>query len=154
MIWRRLRRGRKSDSLRNGWKSPTGRRKRMPHMEHWAKFKPDERLVADFDHWLIVIRPKQVTLGSCVFLLKRPATGLGDLSPSEASELPSVAAWFEERLKRVFEAEKFNYVAAMMKDPYVHFHAFPRYSAAREFAGRKWEDHAWPAVVRFEDVDS
>ena len=120
--------------------------------DHWKKFEPDRRLVKEFDNWLVVQRARQVTLGSCVLLLKRPVSGLGEAEPSELAELASVAAWFEIRTRALYEAERFNYVAAMMKDPYLHFHAFPRYSAARQAYGHTWEDAAWPKVASFEQV--
>ena len=123
-------------------------------LEHWKKFRPSDLTVREFEHWLVVVRAKQVTLGSTVFLLKRPVEALGGLEATEAAELPSVAGWFEERVRNLYTAERFNYVAAMMKDPYVHFHAFPRYGSQRERYGMGWSDDAWPKVIEFRDVDT
>lgn len=118
----------------------------------YDKFQPERLTIKEFDHWLITVRTKQVTLGAVVFLLKRLEPSLGGLNSAEAEELPSVARWFEESAARLFGAEKFNYIAAMMKDPLVHFHALPRYSQERMFGGRSWADKFWPKVATLEDV--
>lgn len=124
----------------------------MSDLSHWAKFRPESLSIKEFASWIVVPRPKQVTVGSCVFLLKRPAPGLAELTTDELAELPTVAAWFESAVREEFAAEKFNYIAAMMKDPYFHLHAIPRYSAWRQFAGRQWEDENWPELVQFAPV--
>ncbi len=116
------------------------------------KFQPERLTVKEFDHWLVTVRTKQVTLGAVVLLLKRIEPSLSGLSPSEASELPQVAKWFEDSASRLFGAEKFNYIAAMMKDPVVHFHALPRYSQEKTFGGKSWTDKFWPKVATLEDV--
>jgi diadenosine tetraphosphate (Ap4A) HIT family hydrolase len=118
----------------------------------YDKFQPERLTVKEFDHWLVTVRTRQVTLGAVVFLLKRTEPSLAGLEPSEASELPQVAKWFEDAASRLFGAEKFNYIAAMMKDPLVHFHALPRYSQEKMFGGRGWTDKFWPKVATLEDV--
>jgi diadenosine tetraphosphate (Ap4A) HIT family hydrolase len=123
-------------------------------LEHWAKFRPSELNCHEFPRWLVVVRQKQVTLGDCVFLAKRPAQSLGEMEADELAELADVAAWFESATKHLFGAERFNYVAAMMKDPYVHFHAFPRYSTAVNRYRAEWRDEAWPRAIEFTDVDT
>ncbi|MFD4636576.1 HIT family protein [Lentzea sp. NPDC058436] len=126
----------------------------MTALEHWKKFRPAELTVREFDHWLVVVRGKQVTLGSVVFLPKRAIPALGEMSHDESAEMPTVARWFERVTKELYGAERFNYVAAMMKDPFVHFHAFPRYSSARSAHDIEWRDEAWPRVIEFKDVDT
>ncbi len=126
----------------------------MSDMSHWSKFEPESRAVFDTTHWLVVVRGKQITLGACVFLLRRPVESLSEVTPDELSELPSLAAWFESQTKNLWNAERFNYISAMMKDPYVHFHAIPRYSGERSFNGRTWTDEDWPKVAGFRDVDT
>ncbi|MEA3075689.1 MAG: hypothetical protein QOF60_597 [Actinomycetota bacterium] len=108
----------------------------------------------DFPHWLVVTRSKQVTLGASLFLLKRPVPSFGEVAAEELAELAAVAGWFEEAVIEAFGAERFNYIAAMMKDPWFHFHAIPRYSGPREFEGREWIDQDWPAVATFRDVQT
>jgi diadenosine tetraphosphate (Ap4A) HIT family hydrolase len=116
------------------------------------KFQPIILSVKEFDNWLVTVRTKQITLGAVVFLLKRPEPSLAGLNASEASEFPHVARWFEESAASLFNAQKFNYIAAMMKDPVVHFHALPRYSEERTFGGKQWIDKFWPKVATLEDV--
>lgn len=125
----------------------------MEDYKIWEKFKIEKRLVKEFKHWLVVVRGKQVTLGACVFLLKRGASGLGELTASEAEEFVKAVSWYEEKVKSVYGAERFNYVVAMMKDPYVHYHAFPRYSKQIEIYNETWNDEAWPKVIEFKDVE-
>jgi diadenosine tetraphosphate (Ap4A) HIT family hydrolase len=116
------------------------------------KFQPQRLKIKEFDHWLITVRTKQVTLGATVLLLKRTEPSLAGLEPSEALELPQVIKWFENAATHLFSAEKFNYIAAMMKDPIVHFHALPRYSQEKIFGGKSWTDKFWPKVATLEDA--
>ena len=105
-----------------------------------------------FDHWILALREEQVTLGSCVSLLRRPAPSLGELHREEAAELPAVAAAFESAARQLFDAERFNYIAAMMRDRFVHFHALPRYSGPRAFSGEEWLDEEWPKAATLRPV--
>jgi diadenosine tetraphosphate (Ap4A) HIT family hydrolase len=118
------------------------------------KFQPDRLKIKEFDHWLITVRTKQVTLGSVVIILKRSEMTLAGLSDEEATELPKAIQWFENSATRLFNAEKFNYIAAMMKDPLVHFHALPRYSKEQFFADKLWVDKFYPKVATLEDVST
>lgn len=117
--------------------------------EHWHNFNVDDLLVREFDHWMIVVRQKQVTLGATVFLLKRPIESFAAATPSELGEIAEVVSFFESRTAGLWDAERFNYVAAMMKDPFVHIHAFPRYSGPRLAYSREWNDSDWPRIVNF-----
>lgn len=120
----------------------------------WERFKPAERLVKEFSNWLIVVRPGQVTLGDCVLLLKRPVQSFGEMTSDEATEFTDVVSWYENAARSAFNAERFNYVAAMMKDPYAHFHAFPRYSTEQTKFGVVWKDELWPKAIEFKTVDT
>ncbi len=122
-------------------------------MEFMSKFKPDENTIKEFENWIVVIREKQVTLGACVILLKRQVSSLSEMTESEAGELPKVINWYEKKCQNCYGAEKFNYVVAMMKDNFVHYHAFPRYSFVINKYEKEWEDRDWPKVVNFRDVD-
>lgn len=122
-------------------------------MEFMSKFKPDVNNIKEFENWIIVIREKQVTLGACVIILKRQINSLSEMTAEEASEFPMVVQWFEKKCRKCFGSEKYNYVVAMMKDNFVHYHAFPRYSSIVEKYGLKWEDVDWPKVVNFRSVN-
>ena len=43
-----------------------------------------ETLVAEFDHWLVLFRPAQPTLGSLVLAAKGDATAFGDLEDANS----------------------------------------------------------------------
>jgi diadenosine tetraphosphate (Ap4A) HIT family hydrolase len=121
---------------------------------HWDRFDLPTTQFAETDHWLLAVRKRQVTLGSSVLLLKRPIPSLGSLAPDEAADLPAAVSQFEQRTRDLFAAERFNYLVAMMKDPYVHLHAFPRYSSTRMFAGHEYRDDAWPRAIELQDVET
>ena len=116
------------------------------------KFNPANNTVKEFEHWIVTLREKQVTLGACIITLKRNAASMSDVNEVEAAELTRVFSWYESKMKILFGAEKFNYVVAMMKDNFVHYHAFPRYSIPIDKYDIQWSDHDWPKVVTFRNV--
>lgn len=124
----------------------------LSELSFMNKFDPANNAVKEFKHWIVTLREKQVTLGACIFTLKRNAANMSDVNEDEATELMSVFSWYEARMRTLFGAEKFNYVVAMMKDNFVHYHAFPRYSAPVDKYGIQWIDHDWPKVVAFKNV--
>jgi len=48
-----------------------------------AKFGHPATLIAEYDHWVVLLRPAQPTLGALVLAAKSNATAFGDL-PAEA----------------------------------------------------------------------
>lgn len=70
------------------------------------------------------------------------------------AEFPKVCSWFEEKCKDLYGAEKFNYLAMMMKDHFVHFHAIPRYSKNIDKYGIIWNDEEWPRAITLKDVQN
>jgi diadenosine tetraphosphate (Ap4A) HIT family hydrolase len=101
-------------------------------------------VIKEYAHWVVMIRPGQVTLGCTVIAAKSECTSLGDLSPEEGAELPEVIGDFERAVRRIAPASKFNYLALMMVDPNPHFHAIPRYAAEVHAAGMAFADVAFP----------
>ncbi len=69
--------------------------------------------------------------------------------PEEGAEFPEVIKWYENICTNKFGAVKFNYVIMMMKDYFVHYHAFPRYDKKVNLFNTEWEDSDWPAAVNF-----
>lgn len=118
--------------------------------EFMRAFNPDVNLVKEFEYWVVLLREGQNTLGDCLFVLKREAATFGEMTTSESAELSLAMRWYEEKCKLLFGAEKFNYIAAMMKDNFVHFHAFPRYSNPIQKYNEEWIDRRWPRVIQFE----
>jgi diadenosine tetraphosphate (Ap4A) HIT family hydrolase len=111
-----------------------------------AKFGYPETLLADYDHWVVMLRGQQVTLGAMVLACKSPATSFADIDQAAFTELKRVTNDIETVLSGAFEFDKMNYLMLMMVDPHVHFHVIPRYGAAKTFAGVSFSDPGWPAV--------
>ena len=120
--------------------------------EFMKKFKPETNIVKEFTYWVVVIREKQITLGSMIIILKREVPSVADVLPEEAAEFPTVVRWFESLTQKLYGAEKFNYIIAMMKDSFVHYHAIPRYSKAIDKYGQTWEDICWPGLIQFKPI--
>ena len=108
------------------------------------KFGYPETLLAEFDRWVVLLRPAQVTLGSLVLLCTDEAARFGDISAEASAELKIATSRIEEVLAAAFAYDRINYLMLMMVDPDVHFHVIPRYQADREYAGRAFGDAAWP----------
>ncbi|QJR03410.1 HIT family protein [Sphingobium yanoikuyae] len=109
-----------------------------------AKFGWPATLVAEFDHWVVLLRPAQPTLGSLVLAAKSDATAFGDLPGDAHAELKAVTAAIEAALTRAVNYAKINYLMLMMVDPHVHFHVIPRYEGERSAAGLTIADAGWP----------
>lgn len=112
----------------------------MNNLEFMKKFRPKELCVKEFKHWIVCVRQKQPTLGDVVILLKRETKNVSGMLPEEGAEFPEVIKWYEELCIRKFGAIKFNYMIMMMKDPFVHYHAFPRYEKNVNIFDIDWED--------------
>ena len=110
------------------------------------KFGYPDTLLADYEHWVVLLRPQQATLGAMVLACKEPVTAFPEISQSAFNGLKAVTTDIETALREAFSPDKINYLMLMMVDPHVHFHVVPRYGSAREFAGAAFEDPGWPAV--------
>ena len=110
------------------------------------KFGWPATLVREFEHWVVLARPAQPTLGSLVLAAKSEATAFGDLPGKAHAELKQVTAAIEAALGQAIGYAKLNYLMLMMVDPYVHFHVIPRYEGVREYGGREFVDVGWPKV--------
>jgi len=108
------------------------------------KFAYPATLIKEFDHWLVLLRPAQVTLGSLVLAAKGDATAYGDLPREAFTEQGEVVAAVERLLRDFVDYEKINYVMLMMVDPNPHFHVIPRYAGSREWNGIEFPDVGWP----------
>jgi diadenosine tetraphosphate (Ap4A) HIT family hydrolase len=108
------------------------------------KFGYPATLIREYQHWLVLLRPAQVTLGSLVLAANSPATAYGELPSSAFAEQAQVIAEVERALTRACDYERINYLMLMMVDPHVHFHVIPRYQGARSRDGLTLEDQGWP----------
>ena len=108
------------------------------------KFGYPATLVREYAHWVLLVRPAQVTAGSLILAAKSDATAYGALPPAAFTEQGVIIAELEQKLRETVKMDKINYLMLMMVDPHVHFHIFPRYRGARSFAGLTLTDHGWP----------
>jgi diadenosine tetraphosphate (Ap4A) HIT family hydrolase len=103
-------------------------------------------LVAEYDHWVVLLRPAQPTLGSLVLAAKSDATAFADLEPAAYADLANVSRDIETALRAAVDHTKLNYLMLMMVDPHVHAHVIPRYEGSRSFEGRAFQDAGWPKL--------
>ncbi|PBN43183.1 HIT family protein [Sphingobium sp. D43FB] len=108
------------------------------------KFGWPASLIAEFAHWVVLLRPAQPTLGSLVLAAKSDATAFGDLPAEAHAELKIVTGAIEAALRAAVGYQKINYLMLMMVDPYVHFHVLPRYEGERSGGGMTVRDAGWP----------
>ncbi len=109
-----------------------------------TKFGYPATLIRAYDHWVVLARPAQLTLGSLVLASTSDATAFGDLPPAAFAELHSVTHALEAALKAAVDHDRLNYLMLMMVDPHVHFHVFPRYDGTRTGGGLTLADPSWP----------
>ena len=108
------------------------------------KFGYPDTLIHEGEHWAVLARPAQVTLGSLVLCARSEAASYADLPPEAFLEQRSLVRSLEQLLRAHVRAERINYLMLMMVDPHVHFHVLPRYSGERELDGEARPDSAWP----------
>lgn len=108
------------------------------------KFGWPETLVHEMEHWVVLVRPAQPTLGSLVLAAKSDATAFGDLPTGAHAELKQATSAIEAALGKAVSYERINYLMLMMVDPHVHFHVIPRYAGDREWQGLTFADGGWP----------
>lgn len=108
------------------------------------KFGHPATLIAEYEHWVVLLRPAQPTLGALVLAAKSDATAFGNLSAEAHAELKTATAAIEAALMQAVGYAKINYLMLMMVDPHVHFHVLPRYEGERSGAGLTVPDAGWP----------
>jgi diadenosine tetraphosphate (Ap4A) HIT family hydrolase len=114
------------------------------------KFGYPATLLRDFEHWVVLLRPAQVTLGSLVLAAKSDATAYADLPLEAFAEQSNAVRAVERALRQFTSYERINYLMLMMVDPNVHFHVIPRYEQARSWSGLEFPDAGWPGTPRLD----
>lgn len=109
-----------------------------------TKFGYPDTLLVEGEHWALLARPAQVTLGSLVLCSMSDATAYGELSDRAYVEQGQMVAEAERILSDFVGYERINYLMLMMVDPHVHFHIIPRYEGERQFEGDDYPDLGWP----------
>jgi len=114
------------------------------------KFGYPSTLIREFDHWMVLLRPTQITLGSLVLAAKSNATAYSSLPPEAFTEQADAVAAIEQALGAFVAYERINYLMLMMVDPNVHFHVIPRYAEPRRWNGFEFADAGWPGPPRLD----
>ena len=109
-----------------------------------AKFGHPATLIAEYEHWVVLLRPAQPTLGALILAAKSDVTAFGDLPAEAHAELKVATAAIERALNEAVGYAKINYLMLMMVDPHVHFHVLPRYAGDRGAEGLTIADAGWP----------
>ncbi|MFW6249378.1 MAG: HIT family protein [Bacteroidota bacterium] len=110
------------------------------------KFGYPASLIKELDHWMVLLRPQQVTLGSLILIEKSGQTRFSDLSSESFIEYGQIVKKLERALESLFRYDKINYLMLMMVDPEVHFHVIPRYGGEQEFGAVSFIDAGWPGL--------
>lgn len=112
--------------------------------ETMKNFGYPETLINEYNNWVLLLRPQQVTLGSLVLICKNEADEFHKISLEAFAELKRITEDIETRMKDYFSYNKINYLMLMMVDQDVHFHVFPRYAEERNFSHKLFNDTGWP----------
>lgn len=110
----------------------------------FKKFGWPRTRIAESDHWAVMLRPEQPTLGALVLACKEPVQSYGEVSAEGHADLGRTVKAIETMLTGAIDYDKINYLMLMMVDPDVHFHVLPRYKTPRAFSGMKVADAGWP----------
>ncbi len=108
------------------------------------KFAYPQTLLKSFEHWHVLRRPAQVTLGALVLVSTHDITSLAALPPEACAELHVCFSEIDAALRKFRPFDRLNYLALMMVDPQVHFHVLPRYASAQTFDNVICVDTSWP----------
>jgi diadenosine tetraphosphate (Ap4A) HIT family hydrolase len=117
-----------------------------------VRFGYPDTLVREYEHWLVLLREPQATLGSLVLCAKSEAIEYSALPAEAFSEMETVVREIEHALKGAFSYDKINYLMLMMVDPNVHFHVIPRYAEPRTACGLTIGDPGWPALPQLAEA--
>ena len=109
-----------------------------------VQFNYPESVIHEYDSWVVLMRPQQVTIGSLVLACKGEYTSLAEVPSDVYSELSDITSHIEQTLSKLFRFDKINYLLLMMRDKYVHFHVIPRYADSIDAIGKKFSDTSWP----------
>ena len=110
-------------------------------------FDKEHLLVKEYEHWAILVSNRVKTLGNCVVITKAHHERFSELDKQEMVEFNTVVKDLEKSLKKLWRFDEINWLMLMMKDHHTHFHVFPRYKEAREFAGIPWKDEFHPNIL-------
>lgn len=117
-------------------------------------FRLRDLTVCTTDNWVVSVRPGQLTLGSLVASSRFEHVLFSELPSQAGHELLQIIATYEVISRKLFAADKLNCISLMLKDPLVHFHLLPRYSAPVTWNGDIWSDTDWPKPSQFRALET
>jgi diadenosine tetraphosphate (Ap4A) HIT family hydrolase len=115
-----------------------------PVNETILRFGHPATLIAEYRHWVVLLRPEQPTLGSLVLAAKGEAEAFSALPADAFAELALVTTAIERTLSEAVGYARINYLMLMMVDRHVHFHVVPRYDGERSTEDVTVADKGWP----------
>jgi diadenosine tetraphosphate (Ap4A) HIT family hydrolase len=108
------------------------------------KFGYPGTLIREYDSWVVLLKPAQMTVGSLMLASKLDVEQVSHLPAEAFAELAQVTGDIESVLKGLFAYDRINYLLFMLVDPQVHFHVLPRYETPRDVVGVTFVDPFWP----------
>jgi len=117
-----------------------------------SRFGYPATLIAEYEHWVVLLRPSQPTLGSLVLAAKGEARAFSALDPAAFAELADAVKDIETALSERVQYAKINYLMLMMVDPHVHYHVIPRYEGERSGGGLTITDTGWSKTPALGDA--
>jgi diadenosine tetraphosphate (Ap4A) HIT family hydrolase len=114
-----------------------------------TKFDCQNLLIKEYNHWYLLLRKEQVTIGSLVLIEKSLKTNYSDITIESFLDFGNIVKEIEPVLKDLFKYNKINYLMLMMIDNEVHYHVIPRYSKDTIFNGLIFFDEGWPGLPNF-----
>jgi diadenosine tetraphosphate (Ap4A) HIT family hydrolase len=103
-----------------------------------------EPILAEGEHWRLVLNRNQDLLGKCFLALRRHCEAVTDLTSHEWAELHAQLRATTQALRQTFHPDHFNYAFLQNQDRHVHLHVIPRYAAPRVLAGEIFPDVGYP----------
>ena len=122
-------------------------------LEFAGRFSNPDLLIKQGKFWSIVFREGTTTLGNVVIILNRECPSMAEVLPEEMAEFAELSAWYENKVKKLYGAVKFNYACFMMVENFVHFHVIPRYDKPVDAYGFTFVDSDWPKRSNFGKLD-
>ncbi len=109
-----------------------------------TKFGYPDTLIREYEHWVVLLRPAQATLGALILACKDEAQKYSEISAAAFTEMGTVVGDIEKALGALFPYQKLNYLMLMMVDPDVHYHVLPRYEIEQSYGEATFTDPGWP----------
>ena len=109
-----------------------------------AKFGHPTMPIGETEHWNVLLRPQQITLGSPVLVCRGPVTRFGDIRPAAIAGLHDAIRRIGTILREFVQYEKIHYPVSIMADLDVHSYGIPRFASERVHLGRRVPDAGWP----------